>query len=391
MEVQYIDYPKILSLSCVFANLPAIAQIAHEMIAPQSGSNSIMQLNMGLGKSSVIVPIVAATLADRTKLARVVVLKSLSEQMFQLLVSKLGGLIGRPVFRLPISRSLKPTLQIANLIQQTFMDCMACGGILLVQPESLLSFELLGIDYLLSRELSREDNVASGHDATVIAPEESMYEIGKVMVQTQQWLYHNVRDILDESDEILSVRFELIYTLGIQQNIEFSPDRWTVIQRVLGVLSQIALEVVGQFPQGLEVLQSVGGFPRIRILQDEAGKVLLNKAAQSICRSGLPSLATWTFSPEEQAVVLEYITNLQINKARTAILETKVFATDFTKMSLLLLRGLFAAGVLDFVFAKKRWRVNYGLDLSRSMLAVPYHAKDSESDAPGSTACYALP
>jgi len=47
-----------------------------------------MQLNMGLGRSSVIVPIVAATLADRSKLARVVVLKSLSEQMFQLLVKK---------------------------------------------------------------------------------------------------------------------------------------------------------------------------------------------------------------------------------------------------------------------------------------------------------------
>jgi D-arabinose 5-phosphate isomerase GutQ len=40
-----------------------------------------MQLNMGLGKSSVVVPIVAATLADTTKLAKVVILKELSEQM----------------------------------------------------------------------------------------------------------------------------------------------------------------------------------------------------------------------------------------------------------------------------------------------------------------------
>jgi hypothetical protein len=85
------------------------------MIAPQSGSNSIMQLNMGLGKSSVIVPIVAATLADRSKLARVIVLKSLSEQMFQLLVSKLGGLIGRRIYRLPISRSLTPSTHISLL------------------------------------------------------------------------------------------------------------------------------------------------------------------------------------------------------------------------------------------------------------------------------------
>lgn len=347
-----------------------------------------MQLNMGLGKSSVIVPIVAATLADRSKLARVVVLKSLSEQMFQLLVSKLGGLIGRRIYRLPISRSLTPSLAVAHMIQKVYEECMACGGILLVQPESLLSFELLGIDHLLSRELNPpgpEVNLALSKNSTETSQEPSMYEIGKVMVQTQQWLYQHARDILDESDEILSVRFELIYTLGIQQNIQFRPDRWSIIQHVLGVLSETARGVLNEFPQGLEVLEgSAGAFPRIRILQEAAGEILLNKVAQSICRSGMSSLAMWTFNEEERNVVFEYITNLQIPKARAVVLETKVFETEFTRMSLLLLRGLFAAGVLAFVFAKKRWRVNYGLDLSRSMLAVPYHAKDNVSETPGS-------
>ncbi|KAK0121150.1 hypothetical protein ONS96_011329 [Cadophora gregata f. sp. sojae] len=91
------------------------------------------------------------------------------------------------------------------------------------------------------------------------------------------------------------------------------------------------------------------------------------------------SFPTWTFSEKERDFVLEYITDLHMSKARAEILEEKVFKTQFTKMSLLLLRGLFAAGVLAFVFAKKQWRVNYGLDLSRSMLAVPYHAKDNPS------------
>jgi hypothetical protein len=65
-----------------------------------------MQLNMGQGKSSVIVPIIAAALADRKKLIRVVVLKSLAPQMFHLLVEKLGGLLNRRIFYMPISRSL---------------------------------------------------------------------------------------------------------------------------------------------------------------------------------------------------------------------------------------------------------------------------------------------
>ncbi|EKD16904.1 hypothetical protein MBM_05373 [Drepanopeziza brunnea f. sp. 'multigermtubi' MB_m1] len=95
---------------------------------------------------------------------------------------------------------------------------MASGGILLVQPESLLSFELLGVDYLLSKDLVPQEQ---GDDPVPGQPQESMHETGTVRVRTQQWLYQNARDILDESDEILSVRFELIYMLGMQQKIEF--------------------------------------------------------------------------------------------------------------------------------------------------------------------------
>jgi hypothetical protein len=159
---------------------------------------------------------------------------------------------------------------------------MACGGILLVQPESLLSFELLGIDHLLSRELNPPEpdvDLAPSNNSPEKSQESSTYDIGKVMVQTQQWLYKHARDILDESDEILSVRFELIYTLGIQQNIEFGPDRWLIIQRVLGVLSETARDVLNEYPQGLEVLEgSAGSFPRIRILKEETGQ---NSSKQS--------------------------------------------------------------------------------------------------------------
>jgi hypothetical protein len=43
---------------------------------------------------------------------------------------------------------------------------------------------------------------------------------------------------------------------------------------------------------------------------------------------------------------------------------------------LLLLRGLFAHGILIYAFKERRWRVDYGLDPSRSLLAVPFRAKD---------------
>jgi len=44
---------------------------------------------------------------------------------------------------------------------------------------------------------------------------------------------------------------------------------------------------------------------------------------------------------------------------------------------LYLLRGLIAHKIILFALKEKRWKVDYGLDLKRSLLAVPYRAKDS--------------
>ncbi|KAF7897772.1 uncharacterized protein EAF01_008738 [Botrytis porri] len=170
------------------------ANISSEMIDPSSGANSVMQLNMGLGKSSVIVPLVASALADKTKLCRVVVLRALSRQMRELLVRKLGNMINRRIFFVPISRGLQVNAEGANQLREIYETCMTCCGVLLVQPEHLLSFELMGLEMVLSGD----------QDAKAV---------GKVINDTQDWLLKNCRDILDESDEILNVRFELIYTL----------------------------------------------------------------------------------------------------------------------------------------------------------------------------------
>lgn len=50
---------------------------------------------------------------------------------------------------------------------------------------------------------------------------------------------------------------------------------------------------------------------------------------------------------------------------------------DISSGILYLLRGLIAHNILLFSLKEKRWKVDYGLDLKRSLLAVPYRAKDS--------------
>lgn len=83
---------------------PLQAKVAKEMMSPRSGSNSVMQLNMGEGKSSVIVPMLAAALADGTHLVRIVVLKPLLRQTEQVLAQRLGGLLGHRICHIPFSR-----------------------------------------------------------------------------------------------------------------------------------------------------------------------------------------------------------------------------------------------------------------------------------------------
>ena len=332
------------------------AQIAREMISPLSGANSILQLNMGEGKSSVIVPIVAAALADGKKLVRVVVLKPLSTQMFHVLLRKLGGMLGRRIFHMPISRSVRLNVHNAREIRNLCEECMRTGGILLVQPEHLLSFELMGLERLLSGES----------------------ELGNVLIETQRWLEDNSRDILDESDEILSVRFELVYTMGTQRAIEFSPNRWTIIEHVLGLVNRFAQPVFQLFPQGLQ-LQPVcpGSFPRIRILQPSAADKLIEMVAREVCEAGLPGVPMWNLPQHVRAVLFRFLTDLDVGEADTEPLQHHVFGVESMRRSVLLLKGLIAGGVLAFALQQKRWRVNYGLDLSRTMLAVPYRAKDN--------------
>ena len=335
---------------------PAQAHVAKEMISPSSGANSLLQLNMGEGKSSVIVPMVAAALADGEKLVRVVVLKPLASQMFHLLRKKLGGLLGQRIFHMPVSRSVRLDVPKARQIRTLCLECMESGGLLLVQPEHLLSFELMGLERMLAGEA----------------------ELGKSLVGTQRWLEARSRDVLDESDEILSVKFELVYTMGTQKAIDFSPDRWLIVQHVLGLVHRCVDAVHRQFPQGLDLEQaSVERFPRMRLLDPEATSMLMKKVAREICDAGLPGLGVWTFSTYIRDMLFRFLTDPDVDAVETETLQHRVFAVDSMKKGILLLRGLIAGGVLAFALRQKRWRVDYGLDLSRTPLAVPYRAKDS--------------
>ncbi|GJC90040.1 hypothetical protein ColLi_12878 [Colletotrichum liriopes] len=151
-----LDYPDTLLLEVESGIMVREVQesIADKMRDPPSARNAVnMQLNMGEGKSSVIVPIVAAALADSSRLVRVVVAKPQSKQMLQMLESKLGGMLNRRIFHMPFSRALKVGPNEAGALGSVCRDCMESRGVLLVQPEHILSFQLMGIESDISGKM----------------------------------------------------------------------------------------------------------------------------------------------------------------------------------------------------------------------------------------------
>ena len=83
------------------------------------------------------------------------------------------------------------TASVVQHISALYKQCVDEGGVLVVQPEHLLSQKLMSIDALIA---SQEDH--------------------EKLEGLQRWLDKVSRDVLDESDEILHVRYQLVYTAG---------------------------------------------------------------------------------------------------------------------------------------------------------------------------------
>lgn len=143
--------------------------------------------------------------------------------------------------------------------------------------------------------------------------------------------------------------------------------------QVLGIFEQSLAKGLNElqqtYPDGFQLKQAkVGEFPRFQLLQVQAGEMLMQRVAEDVLVS-LPGLSIWTYSSSDRETILKYITDP--HQPATLLSDSKRM-----QMILLLLKGLFAHEILQFAFQQKRWRVTYGHDFSRSMLAVPFRAKD---------------
>lgn len=332
------------------------AVVARKMMqARPNEANFVLQLNMGEGKSSVIVPMVVAALANGEQLARLVVLKPLLRQTENLLSQRLGGLVDRLICHLPFSRKTYLDQDGLGRLRGILDQCMKEQSVLIALPEHMMSFRLMGRERI-------QTEPALGWD----------------MISTDTWLGKHCRDILDESDEILDPRFQLVYSIGGQRMMDGQPDRWIITQRLLLLFAQQARRLQPEDSQNLDIDYGNRSYPLLTFLNSAVGQTMLDLLVEDIGRGNLIGFTLTCCDSIVRQAALTFIRHRSI-PADVASTITKKFHGTNLWAKLHLLRGLIAYDVLLFTIQNKRWLVNYGLDPSRSMMAVPYRAKSVPS------------
>ncbi|KAG6334371.1 hypothetical protein ID866_4722 [Astraeus odoratus] len=201
-------------------------------------------------------------------------------------------------------------------------------------------------------------------------------DVAGELLKTQRWLHLHVRDILDESDEILHVRNQLVYTIASQRPLEGFPGRWSTTQQMLSLVKKHTSSLQEAFPHGVEnESRYPGAFPNFRILQADAGQHLITTLAQDVMDGLLPNHSFNQASDNVRSAIFNFITMVDV--APSDVEKVQDYSGDtHVRPALLHLRGLLACGILLFALKERRWRVDFGLASWRTMLAVPYRAKD---------------
>ncbi|KAH7319411.1 hypothetical protein BKA65DRAFT_101684 [Rhexocercosporidium sp. MPI-PUGE-AT-0058] len=336
---------------------PGQVDVAFATISPASDSNSVLQMNMGQGKTSCIMPMAATVLADSTNLLRVIVPKSLLLQTAQLLHARLGGLIGRELRHVPFSRKTSAEPDTIRAFLDIHQNMQESSGVIIALPEHLLSFRLSGLQRLSDGQV----------------PE------AKSMIQVQTWLLQRSRDIIDECDSILALRTQLIYPSGSQKTVDGHPVRWEIAETILGRVDGHLHSLQKSYPHSIEVVRrEQGGFPVMFFLRKDVEDGLVSRLVDDIYR-GRTSIFPADCSQRNRQIIRDYISQPKVKKQTWERVDKMFRDKPTLRQSMHLLRGLFVHRIL-LMTLKKRWNVQYGLHPTRDPIAVPYHAKGTPSD-----------
>ncbi|OIW23013.1 hypothetical protein CONLIGDRAFT_719555 [Coniochaeta ligniaria NRRL 30616] len=353
---QYPDW-LLLEIEADLLIRPGQVDVAMATISPPSDSNSVLQMNMGQGKTSVVIPMVSVVLANGKNLARIVVPRALLQQNAQLLSSRLGGLLGREIGHVPFSRKSPTDPTALRTYVQMHKHMIEHAGVLLCLPEHNMSWMLNGIQHLLDGKV----------------PE------AQFLVRAWRWMRQVCRDVLDESDAILAIRTQLIYPSGGQTVVDGHPSRWIVAELLLSQVQSHLRGLKRSFPRSLEVVWRQGAFPFIFFLRADVEEELLRRLTSDIFHGRTEILPISAFGAGDRVAIKEFISNHKIRPSTMERIHKLCPDKPHIRQTVYLLRGLLVNRIL-LMGLKKRWNVQYGLHPKREPIAVPFNAKGVPSE-----------
>ena len=353
------DHPQWLAFE-VIAQLqirPIQYTIAKTMIeGVENGTlGPVTQLNMGEGKTRVILPMLVMHWKNSDKLVRLNFLTPLLQEAFEYMHNVLcASIIGIPVLHHPFNRDVKLTNEMARVYVSSLKHCQKLGGVLLCAPEHRLSLKLKFFEL----------------------KQAGASEVCDVLKEIDSFKY---LDILDEVDEILRTKNKLIYAIGSQEQLSSKESRWNVLQgllKVIGCSSKIqnilSQPLVSQGEIGLREAK----FKEFRILPGELFEGVRVEFLKMLVRelvANPPFELRWMKGLDIRlSDVIDYVT--KPGKREQGILDD---FDDSCVDDILALRGFLANGLFVHCLMKRN-RVDYGINRRASgkkkLMAVPFHA-----------------
>ena len=327
----------------------------------------------------------------RSKVTRLHFLSALFQEAYTYLHNNLSAsILGVKIYTMPFCRDFPLDLSSVATMKSAIDDCRICGGALVVAPEHRLSLELK----------VKEMHHNGEHDIAA--------RIEQDILEQDIWC-----DIIDECDEVLRHRYQLIYAIGKDQKLPGGINRWRAVQAILSVLThnEEIQEFLHLHPKACKLVNnSRSEWGEIQFFDGESLEEMLARRVtcyQTNRPTNQPSdqltdRPTDCCSPRLQEGLLDKVADaiirapphelewmrdhpLKVN-IKNAMIEKDIPADHLRDLSeqrltdVLALRGFLVGGLLRHCLLK-RHRVDFGIVRpGKNRVAVPFRFADTPDE-----------
>jgi hypothetical protein len=358
-----------------------VAQRMIDSSTAGDGVQPVVQLNMGEGKTRVILPMLALYFGSKGKLPRLTVLSSILKEAQEYLHEVLtASLQGCAVCALPFVRDVDVNKHRLDAISRCLERCRKSCGALVVAPEHRQSLYLKGVELLLRLDQPGESSQRIASDTEDSACSK------RLLALQREFAYV---DVLDECDEVLRPTTKLVYTHGDHVQLPSLSTRCDMTMAVLRVVNMDeSVDTLDDESLVLEDLKWPGGFRAVRLIPgvpfEHKKSEFLTKVATLVLTDPEPLHSLrWTNELEKQNkhlfhAIIEFVATSNTDDA--AVLEASIRRSVLSETQIdavYMLRGLLSHDLLVHCL-QKRYRVNFGIKPNGSKrIAVPFHGSDT--------------